>query len=391
MKSDRLPAVLADYGDSYGLLAALMERTQGLQPGEPVSLADLRDLDPYGGEAFALLARRYGVIEQSPGRWVLERKPRWLPAWVGTEHEAQWFDLFEAAYGYRIDPRLWRWKYRNAARPGMGAWRDGQLMGFYGAMPRATLFFGQPVSTVQIGDVMVHPGERGVMTRSGPFQIAASTFIDRSVGYGRPHLFGFGFPTAKALQVAQKLGLYERVDQMTELAWPAADSWEARLLRSEKLMPQHRPNVDRLWQAMAHDFRGSILGVRDADYIEQRYQRHPTVAYECLLVRKLLTGAELGLVVLRSIDQRQVELTDLIGPRRSFPALIAAARRRAWRNGAARVTAWLTASHADLFATTSPAATPMDLVVPANVWSPGPSADELRGRWWLMAGDTDFR
>jgi hypothetical protein len=391
MKSDQLPAALADSGGQYGLLAALMERTQGLGAGDSVSVADLRDLDPYGGEAFALLARRYGAIEQSPGCWVLEKKPRWLPAWIGSEHEAQWFDLFEAAYGYRIDPRLWRWKYRNAGRPGMGAWREGQLVGFYGAMPRATLFFGQPVSTVQIGDVMVHPAERGVMTRSGPFQIAASTFIDRSVGYGRPHLFGFGFPTDKALQVAQKLGLYERVDQMTELTWPAADSWGARLLRSAKLMPQDRPSVDRLWKAMAQDFRGSILGVRDADYVEERYQKHPTVAYECLLVRKLLTGAKVGLVVLRSVDQGQIELMDLIGPRHSFPALVAAARRWAWRKGAGRLRAWVTASHADLLAATSPAATPMDLMVPANVWSPGPSADELRGHWWLTAGDSDFR
>jgi hypothetical protein len=391
MKSDRLPAALAESGDQYGLLAALMERTQDLEPGDTVSLEDLRDLDPYGGEAFAVLARRYGLIEQTRGCWVVERKPRWVPAWIGSEHETQWFDLFEAAYGYRIDPRLWRWKYRSATRPGMGAWRDGKLVGFYGAMPRSTLFFGQPVSTVQIGDVMVHPGERGVMTRSGPFQIAASTFIDRSVGYGRPHLFGFGFPTDKALQVAQKLGLYERVDQMTELTWPAADSWAARLLRVEKLMPQHRASVERLWQSMAHDFRASILGVRDADYISERYQEHPTVSYECLLVRKLLTGADQGLVVLRSIDQGQFEVMDLIGPRHSFPALVAAAQRWVWRNGANRLRAWVTASHADLLAATSPAATPMDLMVPANVWSPGPSADELRGRWWLMAGDSDFR
>jgi hypothetical protein len=258
-------------------------------------------------------------------------------------------------------------------------------------MPRATLFFGEPVSTVQIGDVMVHPQERGVMTRSGPFQIAASTFIDRSVGYGRPHLFGFGFPTDKALQVAQKLGLYERVDQMTELSWPAADSWRARMLRGDKITPQHRPMIDRAWQAMAQDFRGSVLGVRDAGYIEQRYQAHPTVAYECLLVRRVLTGAVKGLVVLRSIDKDQAELMDLIGPRRNFPALVAAARRWAWRNGASRVRAWVTASHANLLAATAPSATPMDLMVPANVWSAGPSADELRGRWWLMAGDTDFR
>lgn len=391
MKSERLPAVSADSSGEHRMLAILKERTQGPQPGDTVSLADLRELDPYGADAFAKLARRFGLTGQAQDSWLVERKPRWLPGWIEGEHEAQCFDLFEAAFGYRIDPRLWRWKYRDAAPPGMGAWRDGQLIAFYGAMPRHVLYFGKLVSTVQIGDVMVHPGERGVMTRSGPFQIAASTFIDRSVGYGRPHLFGFGFPTAKALQVAQKLGLYEQVDQMNELSWPAGDSWGARLLRSETITPQHRPAIERAWQAMAQDFRDSILGVRDADYIEHRYHRHPTVTYECLLVRKLLTGAVQGLVVLRSVDADQAELMDLIGPRHSFPALVAVARRWAGRKGAKRLRAWVTASHANVLAATAPTVTPMDLVVPANVWSPGPSADELRNRWWLMAGDTDFR
>jgi hypothetical protein len=29
-------------------------------------------------------------------------------------------------------------------------------------------------------------------------------------------------------------------------------------------MPQHRPVLERVWQAMAQDFRGSVIGVRDA-------------------------------------------------------------------------------------------------------------------------------
>jgi hypothetical protein len=273
----------------------------------------------------------------------------------------------------------------------MGAWRDGELVAFYGAMPRAVLFLGKPASTVQIGDVMVHPAERGVMTRSGPFQIAASTFIDRSVGYGRPHLFGFGFPTAKALQVAHKLGLYDQVDQMTELAWPAGEDWGSRLLRSERITPKQLPKIDGLWNEMARDFEGSIIGVRDAQYVQRRYLEHPTVAYECLLVRKLLTGGVLGLAVMRMVDSGQAELMDLIGPRHNFPAMVSAARRWAMRKGASRLRAWVTASHAKLLANTHPLQTPMDLTVPANVWSPGPSADELRNRWWLMAGDTDFR
>ena len=390
MKSESLPPPDAAATDR-ALVAALNQRTAGVAAGSGVDLADLEGMDPYGREAFGKLARRFGVVAAAPGAWQMERAPRWRPDWVRPEHELQCFDLFEQAFGYRIDPALWRWKYRDTAAPGMGVWRDGQLVAFYGAMPRPVRFLGEPAATVQIGDVMVHPAERGVMTRSGPFQIAASTFIDRSVGYGRPQLFGFGFPTAKALQVAQKLGLYEGVDQICELTWSAGPTWTERLLRCVPAGPQDAAAIDKLWHKMAQDFRDSIVGVRDARYVEERYRKHPTVAYECLLVRRVLTGAPQGLVVVRRPEPDRVELMDLVGPRRNFPALIAAVRRWAADRGANRVTAWLTESHAGVLAPTSPQRQQLDLVVPANVWSPGPSAEQLRGRWWLMAGDTDFR
>jgi hypothetical protein len=373
------------------LLAALFQRTSGVPAGAAIELADLEQSDPYGSEAFARLATRYGLV-RTGGGWQVERQPRWRPNWITAGQQEECLDLFELAFGYRMDAALWRWKYRDAASPGMGVWRDGRLVAFYGAMPRPVLFCGKPASTVQIGDVMSHPAERGVMTRSGPFQIAASTFIDRSVGYGRPQLFGFGFPTAKALQVAEKLGLYEAVDQICELSWAASrGGWSQRLLRCSSTTAADAPAIDALWRHMAADFKDSIIGVRDARYVQQRYRQHPTVKYECLLVRRFLTGTALGLAVVRRPEPERVELIDLIGPRRAFPALLATVRRWAADQGAQRVTAWVTASHANAFDGTGAQQTPIDLMVPANVWSAGPSADELRGRWWLMAGDTDFR
>jgi hypothetical protein len=391
MKSEASSAQHPEVFADDEIMAALSARAAGLQPGATVPLEGLPDLDPYGLEAFTKLAARYGLARDGRAAWCYARKPRWTPRWVGPRDEAQCLELFEAAFGYRIDPALWRWKYRDAAHPGMGVWRDGQLVAFYGAMPRRVLCFGRPVSAVQIGDVMVLPSERGVMTRTGPFQIAATTYFDRSLGYGRPHLLGFGFPTAKALAVARKLGLYEEVDQMAELSWPADEHWSARTLRCDAVRAQDKEAIQGLWEAMALESRDSILGTRDAEYIEQRYRKHPTVTYECLMVRRRLTGAVQGVMVLRSAGEGELELMDLIGPRRKFPALIAAARAWALRKGARRLRAWITASHAHELAATGAARTLLDLIVPTNVWSPGPPVDELRGRWWLTAGDTDFR
>jgi hypothetical protein len=53
--------------------------------------------------------------------------------------------------------------------------------------------------------------------------------------------------------------------------------------------------------------------------------------------------------------------------------------------------AWVTASHAGLLSQNATSVTTLDLAVPANIWTKGPSPAELRGKWWLTAGDTDFR
>jgi len=373
------------------MVAELAQRSRGAQPGDIGDLDALQALDPYGAEAFEPLARRFGWSRTEDGRWQLARQPRWTPGWIDRGQEKEWLDLFEAAFGYRMAEPLFRWKYRHDPRPGMGAWRDGELVAFYGAMTRHVLHFGKPERTVQIGDVMTRPDERGVMTRSGPFQIAASTFIERSVGYGRPFLFGFGFPTEKALQVAQKLGLYEQVDQIMELVWQPRSSWRGRLDHCEPLKPRHRDVVDRLWQAMASRYQGSVIGVRDWDYLQDRYATHPVNRYQLLLVRQRITGRPKGVLVVRDREDAGLEILDLVGSPDHFGDLVRAARQQAHRRGRHRAFLWLTESHCKMLAPTAPQQGPLGLVVPANVWSRGPNADELRGRWWLTGGDMDFR
>jgi hypothetical protein len=373
-------------------LAQLQERTARREPGEPVALDDLSRADPCGSEAFAALAARFGVGAGADGGWVMAKKPRWRPGWVHAKDEAACLDLFESAFGYRMDVRLWRWKYRDAGPPGMGVWQGDRLVGFYGGMPRDIVVRGRAASAVQIGDVMVEPSQRGVLTRSGPFQIAAATFLERRIGHGRPHLLGFGFPTVKALQVAQRLGLYAEVDQITQLTWGARSTWKHRIgLRLANITRSNATTIDRLWARMARDFQDSIVGVRDWKFFEARYLQHPTVQYHCLLVTSPLTGAARAAIVLRALEDRQLELIDIVGPRASFEAAITAARRHAADLGSTGVRAWVTASHAGALDLQSPESSPLGLVVPTNVWNPGPAVDEVRGRWWLMAGDTDFR
>jgi hypothetical protein len=363
------------------------------EPGERRELDAWRDGDPCGRDAFTALARRFGWKreEGEEGTWLFERRPRWTPGWIGPEHKDAWFALFEAAFGYRMDEALFRWKYRHEARPGMGAWRDGELVAFYGGMTREVLHAGRAARTVQIGDVMTRPDERGVMTRSGPFQIAAATFIERSVGYGRHFLFGYGFPTEKALQVAQKLGLYEQVDQIVQAVWESSRERAGLFEAVEPVQPRHRDAVQRLWHDMARQFGASVIGERDWDYLQDRFARHPVNPYRLLAVRRRFSGKLQGVLVVRDREDAGLEILDLVGPPDNFPALLRAARREAASLNRERAFMWLTESHGSLLAATQAEIAPLGLVVPANVWTRGPGVDELRGRWWLTGSDMDFR
>jgi len=392
MKSENsgAPPVTREAGE-LGLFTRLRERSVRATPGETADLSDLERDDPCGAANFTALARRFGWARSADGSWVLERHPRWAPGWIDSALTSNWHDLFESAFGYRMPEPLRSWKYRDNALAGMGAWRDGALVGFYGGMTRGVLFFGKPEFAAQIGDVMVRPEERGVMTRTGPFQLAASTFLERSMGYGRRHLLGFGFPTDKALKVGQKMGLYEQVDQMMELAWDAKDHWTARLDHCQALDAAHAEAVDSLWARMASRFQASVLGVRDWAYVRGRFLDHPINRYECLLVRQRFSRRPKGVVVLRDQGDDGLELLDLIGDPDEFEDLVRAARRRAAQLGRSRVFMWLTEGHAPRLAASNARIKPLGLMVPANVWTAGPSVAELTRRWWLTGGDADFR
>ena len=47
-----------------------------------------------------------------------------------------------------------------------------------------------------------------VLSTKGPFQMAASTFLEQSLSQGAPYWIGFGFPNTRAMQVAERLKLF---------------------------------------------------------------------------------------------------------------------------------------------------------------------------------------
>jgi hypothetical protein len=84
---------------------------------------------------------------------------------------------------------------------GVGAWHDGRLVAHCGGLPRNILHQGILQHDLQIGDVMVAPEWRGILTRHGPFFHVSKKFYDSRLGRKNRFHMGFGFPNARHLRL----------------------------------------------------------------------------------------------------------------------------------------------------------------------------------------------
>ena len=313
--------------------------------------------------------------------------PRWRVGHVLPTDFDEVATLFQDVFGHPLSRALWDWKYGAGRGNAVLVRSDGQVVAHYGGIYRDILLCGKPDRVAQIGDVMVQSRERGVLTRNGPFFL---------IGTSWPEVYGprgFGFPNARAMRVAEKMGLYTRAGQMAQVRWqPSAP--RARL--GSRLRSLARGNaadgalVAPLWAAMAHDLRESVVGVRDWAYLERRYFSHPHNHYELLLVSARFTGKPLGVVVLRRLEDA-CELLDVIAPLANFESVIDQARRLTGRWGLPSLYAWTASTHLPLFVACGGTEEPLNVLIPASSWTADPQSELFVDKWWLMSGDTDFR
>jgi len=330
------------------------------------------------------------TVSENPPAEPSGKPPQWLAGWAGPEDEQALLALFRRAFGQDMPAALWRWKYPGPGFCGTVARRrDGRLVAFYGGIPRDIHLFGAPARAVQIGDVMVDPQERGVLTRHGPFFLAATHYLRQRVGRTKTFPLAFGFPSSRAYRLGEHLGIYANVGEILRIDWPALDARPSLWLRARPLDETGAAAADRLWLEMAAALSRQIVGVRDFAYLRRRYLEHPTLRYRVLLASKRLGGAPFGVVVVRELDG-QLELVDLVAPPERLAALAHLVRRLAFGLGKPRAYAWITARHAPLLAGETGAVSPENIIVPALAWPQATPPADIDGRWWLMGGDTDF-
>lgn len=348
----------------------------------------------YDWSVLATVARRAGwVVPDTPerGEWLVmsrrEPPPRWRVRHARPDDYPEIAALFELVFGYPLPESLWQWKYGDGRGNAVLARRDGQLVAHYGGMYRDVLVAGQRERVAQIGDVMVHAQERGVLTRQGPFALVGMTWPEV---YGPK---GFGFPTDRALRVAEKLGIYVQAGHMAELIWPArplGPRWNTRIRDLDGDDPANPPIIDGLWRAMQQDFADGALGVRDWAYVRHRYLEHPTHRYQLVLVQSRWRARPLALLVFRR-HADYLEWLDIVGSMAHLPACVEQAQRLAARWGLPVLRFWCTVQHAPRFQTMGATVQPLDLAIPASCWPDPENPKRYVGKWWLTAGDTDFR
>lgn len=326
---------------------------------------------------------------------------RWSVQPLQLADAPQMRQLFARVFGSEMPQALWDWKYgAGRGRALVACDGDGRVVGHYGGSARQVWMFGQAQAAVQICDVMVAQEVRGVLTRRGPLALLTAAFLDAHIGTGKDYLVGFGFPSHRALRVAQHLNLYASVDTVVELHWPAPSPraagipWWQRLDALDFGAAHDLAELDVLWQAQRAGSSAWIVPERNATWWRHRLHEHPVHRYRCFMLRNRWTGRALGAVAMRpgAAPGAAWELMDWIAPVHRVPCILRAARQAALAGGAqAGVEGWFSSTVAMLVRTPDCTEHDIGVQVPTSIRGPGPAPDTLRGRWWLCGADTDFR
>ena len=301
--------------------------------------------------------------------------------------------LFEKSFNVEFDIDVWNWKYGlgNGKCVVARSKKGGAIVSHYGGAPRQIQYFGESNTAIQVCDVMVSPEVRLQYGKSSLFFKTAATFLEREIGNTVNHLLGFGFPNKKAMNIALRLGLYEKTDDFIELIYaesPKSYTKPYTLKPIEIRDKVHKRAIDNLWQSMANAFRDGILGNRDALYINYRYFDHPYGKSGLFKRFFIIDGdGKICAAVFMKEHEQSLLLMDIICPVSEMKECL---RQLNGLVGEEKLKIWITKAWIDKVRIDGVVENELGIEIPCNSWNPGPSSKLLYGAWWLTAGDMDF-
>ncbi|MDG2176569.1 MAG: GNAT family N-acetyltransferase [Gammaproteobacteria bacterium] len=305
--------------------------------------------------------------------------------------------LFKKIFNEDMSEAHWHWKYDKDQSRAVVVYRGDDLLAHYGGVGTDILLEGKQSTAMQITDLMVDPAVRhGVRARS-PFYLAAEKFLHNTVGFEKPFLLSYGFPSERAMGLSEKLGFFNPVGQMWEAEWEIEKSADRKITVKENQIVeltaenyrQYEKGIDSLWNKFSKLFEEKIICKKDAEYFKWRFLEHPTKNYALYLVNGGWFRGPQALLVLRHDDDQSM-LMDILGNSFELQTLIRCARNISEAKNSHKMISWCSDTFKDVFDLDKAKMTLLPIIIPACSAAFGPAPETQKNKWWFMPGDTDY-
>ena len=296
--------------------------------------------------------------------------------------------LFKDVFKVDMSEEFWKWKYSQSYKHNLALFdENNSIVGHYGGMYRDMVFFGEHIRGVQVCDTMIAPSARGGKGKKSRLNQLISTFCETNIGLDRPYFLAYGFPNRRVMRVAELFNLYSETDRVVEYKWHTEDI--PLVLVTETVCLKHKSETDKLWEDMKNEFKDRIIGVRDFEYIKYRYIDHPEYKYNIYATyngKKEFRGILVG-----KKEDAIFRIMDIIALKEHYGELISLSKSLAYDMQCSHVSFWITKSQLDYFKNFGGKYCDMDTSIAAYKHINSCKLEDIHGKWWLTAGDTDFK
>lgn len=309
----------------------------------------------------------------------------------------QFLELHQCVFEKSLSMAWMQWKYLNRNSPSLGLWNTkGELVAHCGGLARQLHLKDTLQAGLQICDVMVHPKWRGILSRRGPFFWISKLFYEQQIGVQRPYQLGYGFPSFRHLQLAQKLQLLSDAGPVWELSWQAAPKaanrhpWYWQAIQLEEGSTLWQDYLQHAWSIMQTASKSLFLGDRSISELNWRYRQHPSHRHFYTALKHPWSLSVKGVAIWRRTDSGSILWLDWIGAPSDLPRAQhmltnlhpnqPQAQLQTWGSELLRKELRLTPGYSERLI--ARLGVPVQSCITQNRLDANP--------WWWMAGDTDF-
>lgn len=327
----------------------------------------------------------------------------WIPRLYRASDASQVLLLYTRAFrGLRRDEAYLRWKFGDnpaGARVVVAERAGGEIFGLVAALHARAEAAGQAILVSQVVDVMVDPGTRRSLQRTGSFILLLARLIDAATREDGAALM-FGLPNQDSDRVTQEVFGWQNIHRVTRVVRPlvgapiARGSWRTRRRYAVRPLEEFAL-VDALW-ARCRDTL-PLATIRDATYLAWRYGRCPHVRYQAYLAWDRRRAAPAGLLVLRLgwEGQALAAIVDWLVPREepeAGAALLARAEEAAAGAGLVEVAAWFPPGSPEQrwFLAQGYRAEATRYPLPTRTYAPQLPLAWVARHWYYTMGDSDI-